>query len=127
LRTIEPLMPVSMAWMRVVPLPWTVARSGVTTRARSCPAIGGSASISARASRSGIVPGKTPPRIAPAERMWRTSARVSTPVMAGTPQSASQSSQPRSALGASSPLVAARMIAARAQTRSDSIASVAAP
>ncbi len=32
-------------------------------------------------------PGKTPPRIAPASRMWRTSARVSTPVIAGMPQS----------------------------------------
>ena len=39
----------------------------------------------------------------------------------------SQSSQPRSAVGASSAFVAARMIAARAQTRSDSIASALAP
>ena len=38
--------------------------------------------------------------------MWRTSARVSTPVIAGMPQSVSQSSQPRSALGASSLLIA---------------------
>ena len=59
--------------------------------------------------------------------MWRTSARVSTPVMPGTPQSSSQSSQPRSALGASSLLTASRMIAARAWTRSDSIASALTP
>ena len=44
------------------------------------------------------------------------------PLIAGTPQSESQSSQPRSAVGASSRLQASRMIAARAQTRSDSIA-----
>ena len=31
--------------------------------------------------------GKIPPRIAPASRMWRTSARVSTPLIAGTSQS----------------------------------------
>ena len=71
--------------------------------------------------------GKTPPRIAPAVRMWRTSARVSTPVMAGTPQSLSQSSQPPSALGASSRLHASRMIAARAHARSDSIACALTP
>ena len=68
-----------------------------------------------------------PPRIAPASRMWRTSARVSTPVIAGMPQSRSQSSQPRSAPGASSRLTAARMIAARAWMRSDSIASALTP
>ena len=70
-----------------------------------------------------MAPGKTPPSIAPASRMWRTSARVSTPVIPGTPQSSSQSSQPRSALGASSLLTASRMIAARAWIRSDSIAA----
>jgi hypothetical protein len=59
--------------------------------------------------------------------MWRTSARVSTPVTAGTPRSVSQSSQPRSAPGASSAFVAARMIAARAHTPWDSIASALAP
>ena len=36
------------------PEPWLLIRSGVTTRARSCPAIGGSASISSRA-----LPGST--------------------------------------------------------------------
>jgi hypothetical protein len=81
----------------------------------------------ARASSSAIAPGKTPPSIAPASRMWRTSARVSTPVIPGTPQSRSQSSQPRSALGASSALTASRMIAARACIRSDSIASALTP
>ena len=38
--------------------------------------------------------GRRRPRIAPASRMCITSARVSTPLIAGTPQSASQSSQP---------------------------------
>ena len=45
---------------------------------------------------------KIPPRIAPAERMWRTSARVSTPAMPGMPCARSQLSQPCSAPGASS-------------------------
>ena len=55
--------------------------------------------------------------------MWRTSARVSTSLIAGMPQSTSQSHQPRSAPGASSVFIAERMITARAQIRSDSIAS----
>ena len=59
--------------------------------------------------------------------MWRTSERVSTPEIALTPQSVSQSSQPRSAVGASSRLPASRMIAARAHGRSDSIASALTP
>ena len=59
--------------------------------------------------------------------MCLTSARVSTPLIAGTPQSFSQSSQPRSAVGASSRLQASRMIAARAHARSDSIAWPLAP
>ena len=59
--------------------------------------------------------------------MWRTSARVSTPVIPCTPQSASHCSQPRSALGASSLSHAARMIAPRAHARSDSIASPLTP
>ena len=101
--------------------------SGVTVRARSAPAIAGSASISARASSTANSPGKTPPRIAPSSRMWRTSARVSTPVIAATPQSRSQSSQPPSAVAASSELRASRMIAARAWIRSDSIAGAATP
>ena len=109
------------------PAPWWVTSRGVTTAARSCPAIGGSASISSRASRSEISPVNTPPRIDPASRMCLTSARVSTPLIAGTPQSLSQSSQPRSAVGASSRLQASRMIAARAHARSDSIACALAP
>ena len=68
-----------------------------------------------------------PPRIAPRSRMWRTSARVSIPLIAGTPQSSSQSSQPRSAVAASSPFLASRMITARAWTRSDSIAAALTP
>ena len=47
--------------------------------------------------------------------------------MAGVPLSVSQSSQPCSALGASSRLTAARMIAARAWERSDSIACAETP
>jgi hypothetical protein len=126
--TIDDLMPVSIATIvGPSPAPTSVIRSGLTSRARSRPLIAGSASISARASSSGSEPGKTPPRIAPRSRMWRTRARVSTPVIAGTPQSASQSSHPRSAPGASSRLTAARMMAALAWTRSDSIASLEAP
>ncbi len=68
-----------------------------------------------------------PPRIAPRSRMWRTRARVSTPEIAGTPQSASQSSQPPSALAASSEFLASRMITPRAWTRSDSIACAETP
>ena len=53
-----------------VPSPWTIDGSrGVTSRARSRPAIGGSAAISARASSSVMLPGNTPPSIAPASRM----------------------------------------------------------
>ena len=121
--TIELLMPVSIAWTRTSPPhPCVLAAVGVTSRVRSRPTMEGSAASSARASSSPIAAGKTPPFIAPAWRMCRTSARVSTPVIAGTPQSISQSSQPRSASGASSRLTTSRMIAARAHTRSDSIA-----
>ena len=105
------------------PLPWTVISPGETTRAKSAPAIAGSASTSAIASSTETDAGNTPPRIDPASRMWRTSARVSTSPIAGMPQSTSQSHQPRSAPGASSVFIAARMITARAQMRSDSIAS----
>jgi hypothetical protein len=59
--------------------------------------------------------------------MWRTSARVSTPVIPGTPLSRSQSSQPVSADGASAALTASRMIAPRACARADSIAAPLAP
>ena len=79
---------------------------GARSRARSRPVIAGSAR-SARAPRPRRCrAGKTPPRIAPASRMWRTSARVSRSVIAGTPQSASQLSQPPSAPGASSRSIA---------------------
>ena len=101
LRTIEPLIPVSIAAIRgpVAVAVRRSARAGVTSRARSRPAIGGSAAITlARLGLGSSRAGKTPPRIAPASRMWRTSARVSTPVIAGTPQSA-QPVQP-AALGA---------------------------
>ena len=87
----------------------------------------GSAAIRSRASDSRISPGKTPPRIAPASRMWRTSARVSTPSMPGTPLSRSQSSHACSAPGASARLTAARMIAARAWMRSDSMPAALTP
>jgi hypothetical protein len=46
--------------------------------------------------------------------MWRTRARVSTPLIAGTLQSRSQSSQPPSASAASSGFFASRMITPRA-------------
>ena len=83
--------------------------------------------MSSRACVSGIAPGNTPPRIAPASRMCRTSDRVSTPVIAGMPLARSQRSQPSSAPGASSVSLASRMIAARAQGRSDSIAAARTP
>ena len=92
-------MPVSIAAIRgPSPLPWTVISRGETTRAKSAPAIGGSARTSAIASSSLVAAANTPPRIEPASRMWRTSARVSTSLIAGMPQSTSQS-QP-AALGA---------------------------
>ena len=103
-------------------VPCRVTLAGVTCRARSCPAIGGSAAISPRASRSDSDAGNTPPRMAPRSRMCLTSVRVSTPLIPTTPQSRSHRSQPPSAPGASSRSQAARMIAARAHGRSDSIA-----
>ena len=129
LRMIDVLMPVSSATIRgPEPSPgMTRGSRGVTSRARSRPVIGGSAAISARASSSPMAPGKTPPSIAPASRMWRTSARVSTPVIPATPSAASHSSQPASAPGAPVASTASRMIAARAWTRSDSIASALTP
>ena len=59
--------------------------------------------------------------------MWRTSARVSTPSMPGIPLSRSQSSQPASAPGEPVWLTAARMIAARAWMRSDSMPAALTP
>ena len=66
-RTIETLMPVSITAMcgPSPSSPWRLTAVGVTCAARSCPAIGGSASISARASAAGIAAGNSPPRIAP--------------------------------------------------------------
>ena len=60
------------------------------------------AATRSRASPSGTSAAKMPPRIEPASRMWRTSARVSTSAMPGTALSASHDSQPCSAPGASS-------------------------
>ena len=100
---------------------------GVTSHARSRPAMLGSASISSRACDSGTSAGKMPPRIDPLSRMWRTSARVSIPLMPGTPQSASQVSQPPSAPGASSRSIPWRMTTPRACTALDSIASAETP
>ena len=118
---IERLTPVSIIAIRTVRAaagPVGVQQherpAGLTSRARSRPAIGGSAAISARASALGDRAGNTPPRIAPSSRMWRTSARVSRSVIAGMPCSVSQLSQPGSAPGASSRSTPARMIAARA-------------
>ena len=92
-------------------------------RARSAPFIEGSAAIRSRAASTGVAAAKIPPRIAPASRMWRTSALVSTPAIAGIPQSSSQSSQPRSAVAQSSAFFASRMITPRAWTASDSMAA----
>src|SRR4051812_14485475 len=71
LRTIEDLMPVSIAAMRMSPSPTVAISRGDTSRARSRPVMEGSAAISAPASASLIRPGNTPPRIAPADRVWR--------------------------------------------------------
>ena len=59
--------------------------------------------------------------------MWRTSARVSTPVSAGMPQSVSHVSQPPSATGACSRSTPSRMITARACTSFDSMAPAETP
>ncbi len=124
---IECLIPVSM------PTTWgpspssRIGSPGVTSRAKSAPSIGGSASIRSRASPSGIEAGKIPPRIAPRSRMWRTSARVSSPEIAGTPRSRSQSSQPPSASAASSEFFPSRMTTPRTCARSDSIAAAETP
>ncbi len=99
----------------------------MTSRAKSAPSIEGSAAIRPRASDSATSTGKIPPRIAPRSRMCRTRARVSIPPIAATPSSRSQSSQPRSAVAASSPFFPSRMITPRAWTRSDSIASPETP
>ena len=128
---IDRLTPVSITAIRVRAAPPVGSRiavsRGVTSRARSRPVIAGSAAISASASDSETAAGNTPPGIEPRSRMWRTSARVSRSVIAGTPQSRSQVSQPPSAPGASSRSVPARMIAARAWMPSDSIASALTP
>ena len=126
-RRIESLIPVSSATTCGPSPSISTGSPGVTVRARSAPSIAGSAAIRSRASESETAAEKTPPRMAPSSRMWRTRARVSTPVIAVTPQSRSQSSQPPSAVAASSELRASRMIAARAWIRSDSIALAATP
>ena len=100
---------------------------GLTRRARSAPSIDGSAATRSRASASPTSAVKIPPRIAPRSRIRRTRVRVSTPLIAGTPQASSQSSQPPSASAASSPFLASRMTTPRACTRSDSIAAAPTP
>ncbi len=124
---IDSLIPVSIATTCGPSPSISTGSPGLTVRARSAPAIGGSAPTRSRASASPTSAGKTPPRIAPPSRMWRTSARVSTPVIAGTPQLSSQSSHPPSAPAASSPFRASRMTTARAWTASDSIAGAPTP
>ena len=104
LRTIDHLMPVSMATTRgpsVLPSRASsrIGSPGVTSRARSWPSIGGSAISHSMACVWSVWASNTPPRMAPLSRMWRTSARVSTPVSAGMPRSASQVSQPRGGAG----------------------------
>jgi hypothetical protein len=124
---IESLMPVSIP-TTCGPSPSNSIRwSGVTVRAKSAPSMEGSAATRSLASDSARSAGKIPPRMAPRSRMCRTSARVSIPSIAGTPQSRSQSSQPPSAVATSSPFLPSRMITPRAWTRSDSIASPETP
>ena len=120
-------MPVSIAITRGPSPSRTTGSLGVTSRARSRPLIGGSASIAARASASPTSAGKMPPRIDPLSRMCRTSERVSTPVIAGMPQSSSQVSHPPSAAGESSRSTPERMTTPRACTESDSIACADTP
>jgi hypothetical protein len=126
-RTMLSLIPVSIPTTCGPPPSKRTGSAGVTVRAKSAPSIDGSAAIRSRASASGVSAGKMPPRIAPLSRRWRTSARVSTPLMPGTPQSASQSSQPPSAVATSSRFLASRMTTPRAWTRSDSIAAAETP
>ena len=116
-------MPVSIATIRGPGLSGSrmTASVGVTSRARSWPSIGGSARTRSIASPSGVPASNRPPRIAPLSRMWRTSARVSTPLSAGMPQSDSQVSQPPSAVAACSRSIPSRMITARVCTESDSV------
>ena len=126
-RTIESLIPVSMpTTCGPSPSKRTIS-GGVTSRARSAPAIEGSAAIRSRASASGTSAGKMPPRIAPRSRRWRTRARVSMPLIPGVPVMSSQSSQPPSAVAASSRFFASRMTTPRAWTASDSIAAPLTP
>ena len=129
LRTIEPLIPVSIPTMRGPGLSGSriSGSAGVTSRARSRPSIGGSAITRSIASASAISAGKTPPRMAPLSRMCRTSARVSIPESAGIPQSSSHVSQPPSACAASSRSIPSRITTARAWTASDSMCSSATP
>ena len=124
---IESLIPVSRATTWGPSPSSSIGSAGLTPRAKSAPAIGGSAAIRSKASSSPVAASKMPPRMAPRSRMWRTSVRVSTPLIALTPQASSQSIQPPSASAASSPFLASRMITARAWTRSDSIAAAPTP
>ena len=130
LRTIESLTPVSIMAIDAAAPPCAVegrarsARPGSPrARGRARPS-SGSAAISARASSSATRAGKTPPRIAPGvadvaheragvevgdrrDRRSRAASRASRPRRRARPRGST----------------AARMIAARAWTRSDSIAS----
>ena len=105
----------------------SIGSAGVTVLARSAPCIEGSAPMRRAASSWATLAAKMPPRIAPPSRMRRTSSRVSIPEIAVIPQSRSQSSQPPSAVAASSPFLASRMTTPRAWTRSDSIAAAPTP
>ena len=82
-RTMLSLIPVSIPTTCGPSPSKRTGSGGVTVRARSAPSIEGSAAIRSRASASGVSAGKMPPRIAPRSRMWRTRARVSTPLIAG--------------------------------------------
>ena len=69
----------------------------VTSAARSRPPIGGTRSAASRSVSTAALSVLTTARMAPRSRMWRVTARVSTPVTATTPRAESQASQPASA------------------------------
>src|SRR6478752_3595523 len=83
--------------------PWAGVTSAAETETdaeRFCPAISGASRTRRSCSSSSIPaasPEKMPPRMLPAERMWRVTARVSMPLMPTTPSSTRASSSDWSA------------------------------
>src|SRR5438093_3764444 len=78
-------------WWRASAGPSAYSSAMVARVARSSPSIEGLAARAARTGSSGASPSATAPRIAPRERIWRVSWRVSTSATIGTRAPASQS------------------------------------